>query len=154
MTTDEMLDRVAIGDLISRYAAAVDAQRLREERDLYVDGFLLEFPAVSFAIAQGRRVPAPGDEANGPVQIKGNSGFERTQHLTTNVLVDVDGDRAAARADLFAVHVHDAQRPESHFDLGGVYEFEAVRTADGWRLSRLRLTPVWTAGDGPGPDTL
>jgi hypothetical protein len=33
-----------------------------------------------------------------------------------------------------------------HFDTGCVYVFETVRTSRGWRISRLKLDAVWTAG--------
>jgi hypothetical protein len=77
--------------------------------------------------------------------------FERTQHVLTNLVVAVEGDRATVRANLIAVHVHRAGEPGVHFDMGGWYRFAARRTADGWRLSHVRLTPVWTAGATAGP---
>ena len=58
-----------------------------------------------------------------------------TQHLITNVLVDLDGDRATAGANLL-VHFPDAT-------LGERYAFEAARRDDGWRLTRIVVEPRW-----------
>jgi hypothetical protein len=33
--------------------------------------------------------------------------------------------------------------------LGEVYRFDAVRTAEGWRLSRVETTPLWSTGTRP-----
>jgi hypothetical protein len=54
-------------------------------------------------------------------------------------LIDLDGDRAAVRANLVVTFADDAVTSQ-HSKL---YRFEAVRTPDGWRLSRVEVLPVW-----------
>jgi hypothetical protein len=71
------------------------------------------------------------------------------------VLVALDGDRADVRANLIATFAAGADAPttalapEPTFTLGQVYRFEAVRIPDGWRLSLIQITPVWTTGTRP-----
>jgi SnoaL-like protein len=60
--------------------------------------------------------------------------------MTTSTLLQ--GDRADVRANLVASFVGDANL-EQH---GERYRFEAVRTAHGWRLSRVEVRPVWISG--------
>jgi hypothetical protein len=69
--------------------------------------------------------------------------------VITNVLVDLDGDRATARANLIVTFAPRADAPESHFVIGERYRFEALRTSQGWRLSRIEASPVWTSGSRP-----
>jgi hypothetical protein len=77
------------------------------------------------------------------------ANFARTHHVSSNHDVRPDGDRARLRAHLVARHVPRAEDPTSHYDLGGHYEAEAVRTPDGWRISRLDFDVVWTTGEPP-----
>jgi 3-phenylpropionate/cinnamic acid dioxygenase small subunit len=76
--------------------------------------------------------------------------YERTQHVITNLLITLDGDRARVRANLIAVHVARASEPTVHFDTGCRYEFETSRTPQGWRISSLKLEALWTAGADDG----
>ncbi|MFD8596069.1 nuclear transport factor 2 family protein [Kitasatospora sp. NPDC059646] len=82
--------------------------------------------------------------------------FERTQHVGANLLIDLDGDRAAVRWNAVMTHVHPAatqrfrgEEPGGHFDVGGTFTGEAVRTPAGWRFRRLDVRAVWTTGRGP-----
>ena len=78
----------------------------------------------------------------------------RTQHVITNMLIELDGDRAQARANLIATFAPDpgsrlqingeVQRA-SYLTLGEVYRFGAVRTDHGWRLSRIETEPLWSS---------
>lgn len=62
-----------------------------------------------------------------------------TQHLITNPLIALAGDRATISANLLAAFARE-DGPEL---IGERYALEAVRTARGWRLSRVEVTPVW-----------
>jgi SnoaL-like protein len=64
----------------------------------------------------------------------------------TNVLIDLEGDRATVQANLIATFVSRADEPSSPFTPGERYRFEAVRASYGWRLSRVQVRPVWTSG--------
>jgi len=81
-----------------------------------------------------------------------NPRADRTHHVITNLLIDLDGDRAKVRANLIATFVHRADAPGAHFDIGERYQFEAVRTPQGWLLSRVHVSPVWTSGSRDGAD--
>ncbi len=42
--------------------------------------------------------------------------------MITNLLIDLDGDRAKVRANLIATFVHRADAPGAHFDIGERYQ--------------------------------
>ncbi|MEU2561877.1 nuclear transport factor 2 family protein [Streptomyces longispororuber] len=84
--------------------------------------------------------------------------YARTQHIASDVLVDVRADAAAATASWNALmtHVHHAatlrQRGEDAeplFVVGGYYEAELRRTPAGWRISHLSVQALWTTGQPP-----
>ncbi|MEU2249806.1 nuclear transport factor 2 family protein [Streptomyces sp. NPDC019224] len=68
--------------------------------------------------------------------------WARTHHMTSNHIVEVTGGTATGRANVQATHV--PHGPDSPLFTGGArYEFEAVRTPHGWRISRLTTAVTW-----------
>jgi 3-phenylpropionate/cinnamic acid dioxygenase small subunit len=133
----ELLDRNEVTDLVYRLGVALDEGRFDDMRSIFTEDASASTPGGSVAgidalIAQARR-------NHGPEQ--------RNQHVTTNLLIDLDGDRATIRANLVVNFVRDGAEP--FFTLGEVYRFDARRTPDGWRLSRVESTPVWATGSRP-----
>lgn len=58
-----------------------------------------------------------------------------THHNVFNFRIEVDGDRASARAHFYAVH-HGVHRcAGEHYTCWGEYDDVFVRTATGWRVA-------------------
>ena len=55
--------------------------------------------------------------------------------MITNVLVDLDGDRATAGANLIVTFPDSIQ--------GERYAFEAAKSDERWRLTKIEVAPVW-----------
>lgn len=70
---------------------------------------------------------------------------ERTQRTTTDLLVNVDGDQAAASANSLVYFYRDGQPP--HQKSGLRLACTAVRTPAGWRLRRARIMLAWMRKD-------
>ena len=138
----ELGDRQAIADLIARLGLMLDEKRFDESGSILDAHVTVKTPGGS---AQGREAVAAQARRNHTV---------RTQHVITNVLIELDGDRAQARANLTATFAPDPgsqllingeEQRASHLTLGEVYRFGAVRSADGWRLSTIETEPVWSS---------
>ena len=87
-------------------------------------------------------VSTPGGTAQGIENVVAQARRNHevpTQHVITNVLVDLDGDRATAGANL-VVHFPDSIQGER-------YAFEARRDDEAWRLTRIEVEPIWSAAD-------
>ncbi|MEV1120984.1 nuclear transport factor 2 family protein [Actinosynnema sp. NPDC049800] len=77
----------------------------------------------------------------------GLGGLDATQHLVSNHLVDVDGDRAVVTAQFQAVHVLANPHGDPTWTLGGHYRFGLVRADGGWRIDAITMTTTWATGN-------
>jgi 3-phenylpropionate/cinnamic acid dioxygenase small subunit len=127
-------DREQIGDLLVRYATALDT------RDWgLLDCCFTEDAVADYGPLGGRN---EGREAiRGAVAIL--AGFDRTHHLLGNITISIDADEAQTTCYLQAQHVIDGDL----LTIGGVYHDRVVRTDAGWRIAHRQLEPVWQNGD-------
>jgi 3-phenylpropionate/cinnamic acid dioxygenase small subunit len=135
----ELADRADITDLLTRQGLWLDERNFDDAASVFTDDATVE--------TQGGR--AHGLQALSAQAHRNHAHFDRTQHVTSNVLIDLDGDRATVRANLIATFVRDGAAPEPELTMGERYRFEAVRTPQGWRFSRVEVIPVWRYGTLP-----
>ncbi|WP_280311822.1 nuclear transport factor 2 family protein [Nocardia abscessus] len=138
----ELLDRQQITALVDRLGRALDEGRFDDLRAIYTSDATAKTPG---GTAEGRDALIAQASRN-------HSDDKRIQHLIGNVLIDLRGDAADVRANLiatFAPASSDGTIPQPRFTLGEIYRFDAVRTGEGWRLSRVQTTPVWSTGTRP-----
>ena len=77
--------------------------------------------------------------------------FRGSQHLLTGHDVTIDGEKAAVRANLVAMHLwangqSDVNSPENYFLAGSVITAQLVNTPEGWRISRMESRVIWRGG--------
>lgn len=135
----DLQDRAAINDLISRLGVYLDEHRFDELRSLFVEDASVH--------TQGGL--ATGRDAVVAQATRNHGEYEHLQHTIANVLIDLAGDRAEARANMVAGLVREGLRPEVVF--GGVYTFGLLRTAGGWRFARLAARQVWRNEEPAAP---
>ncbi|MFF4507501.1 nuclear transport factor 2 family protein [Streptomyces sp. NPDC001401] len=147
MDTEEMqrqlqalTDRAEITDLLDRYLRSLDDGVFDEEwaRAFHTEDVTAEMP---IGTVHGR------DALLARVR-QGMALFDRTVHLGTNAIIDIDGSRATTRGAQLSTHVL-ADGSGSVFISAGHADAELVRTADGWRISASTLRVVWTQGPPP-----
>ncbi|WP_232663156.1 nuclear transport factor 2 family protein [Pseudonocardia sp. TRM90224] len=142
-------DRLAIADLITRLGLMLDSK---------------EFGEVHAVLAPDVTVRTPGGAAAGIdavlAQARRNHTV-RTQHVISDVLVDLDGDRAVAGANLIVTFVPEVEGPDSRLTLndqdvpdgrltlGERYRFGAVRGDQGWRLDSIEVNRIWSTQPVP-----
>lgn len=133
-------DRLEIDDLLSAYAAAVDAKDWDGLASLFTPDAQLDYTS-----SQG---PRGSLDQVLPFLQQGLGLFSVTQHLITNRQIAVDGDAATSSAYLFnPMGRDDGQGGLSMLAVGGRYETRYRRTPDGWRIAEHVATILW----GPRP---
>jgi hypothetical protein len=75
------------------------------------------------------------------------TGFDATQHLIGNHSIEVAGEDATARFDVWATLVNNAWEGGSTSWVGGVYDVALKLTGDGWKIENLKFKVVWAGGN-------
>ena len=137
-----LIDRADLIELISRYADIADLKEFTELPVLvFTDPLTLDFESVA-------GIPPTTTPLAGYIEILRASfaPYTATDHAITGHVVDIDGDSATIHAHVRAEHwLPDelAGGGPNRWLVVGFYDNEAVRTADGWRLNRVKLTSTY-----------
>lgn len=141
-----VMDRLAIDEVVTGYAVAVDDGDWAAYRALFTSAGRADYTS-----AGGIEGPA-GEVADWLAETM--KLFPVRQHLIVNRLIRLEdlggspGDRAEVRADFLnpmrlAGDGFDGTVTEPNFVAAGRYAFELARTYDGWRLSRVTVHEKW-----------
>ncbi|MDC0674943.1 nuclear transport factor 2 family protein [Nannocystis radixulma] len=141
-----LADRAEIADLTYCYAEGTDAigrGDLAAGKATYKECFTTNAKVAAYF---------PGADPNGPpglsavgtdawaVAVQGvfeTNGYISTQHLLSNIRIDLDGNSGTMTSYLSATHVID---PAGAVELAhGTYVDTVVRTPQGWRISKRTL---------------
>jgi 3-phenylpropionate/cinnamic acid dioxygenase small subunit len=145
MAITDSVDREEITQVLYLYARAIDAKEFS-----LLDAVFVPDAVIDYAVAGGTRLPL--SEMVGWLR-EALSMFRMTQHVITNPIVELDGERARSTAYLTATHVQVSLDGKSTvFVDHGVYKDAWVRTPKGWRIQSRRLERFLMHGDFQMPD--
>lgn len=137
MDIQELADRVALRELVERYA------RIPDDRD---------YATVDRVFAEDATLLGPGFELRGRDAIRaGMQAIERysaTLHCVHNHLVEIAGDEAEGETWCVANHLHEVDGRPHKLDWGIRYRDRYRRGAEGWRIVWRELRVVWEQ-EGP-----
>jgi 3-phenylpropionate/cinnamic acid dioxygenase small subunit len=135
MDIQELSDRLEITDLLTRYARAVDRKDWNLYRTVFTADTHIDYTSAGGAALGLEEMCAWMDEAL--------AQFPATQHLISNVHVEIDGDAATVEA----MFHNPMKMPDgSAWVTGGWYHHDLVRTADGWRSRKLVEESAYFSG--------
>ena len=127
MDRQALADRIAAEDLLTRYATAVDRRDWEQYRSIFTADAEIDYTSAG-------GIAGTVDEV---VEFLSTSleMFEMTQHLVSNIDLEVNGDSATVTA----MFNNPMRLPGGDtWFTGGWYHHDLVRTPDGWRSRRLR----------------
>ena len=142
----ELIDTSEITRIVDDYFRALDEKDFTKSRMEHIF-------SQDATIVRPNGAPTKGPEMIGKSHAESFARFRGSQHLVSNHAVTLSGDNADFRANLVALHlwkdtVDEANLLNSSFIAGGVITGQAVRTKEGWKISRLANRVVWRAGTG------
>lgn len=139
---DALKDRADLIELLGRYADIADLKEFTElPGRVFTDPLTLDFESVA-------GIPPTTMPLGDYLEVLRASlaAFAATHHAITGHVVEIDGDSARIHAHVRAEHwLPDelAAGGPNRWLVVGCYDDEAVRTTDGWRLNRVKLTPTY-----------
>ena len=132
MDRQALADRIAAEDLLTRYATAVDRRDWQQYRSIFTADAEIDYTSAG-------GIAGTVDEI---VEFLSTSleMFEMTQHLVSNIDLEVNGESATVTA----MFNNPMRLPGGDtWFTGGWYHHDLVRTPDGWRSRRLREESAW-----------
>ncbi|MBW2242018.1 MAG: nuclear transport factor 2 family protein [Deltaproteobacteria bacterium] len=128
MTPEQLLDRLEIDDLLTRYATGVD----RKDWDLWESCFTAD-AVIDYTAFGGIRGGV--GEVREWLE-KTMVMFSMSQHMILNKEIEISGDSATSRAGFYnpmALPIDGGENRLLFFE-GGYYLDQLVRTAEGWKI--------------------
>lgn len=135
-------DERAVRELVVRMGTLADARDWHALEQLFTDPVRADWSELSGVAAAD---VSPSELVGGWRQ--GLGGLEATHHLISNHEVELDGDRADARAYVHAAHRLANAYGDPLWIVAGRYEHRLVRTEAGWRIAAAGFHPSWGAGN-------
>jgi hypothetical protein len=136
----DLLDHGAMTSLISDFAYGIDQRDWSRFRSVFTDEIWVDLSWV------GVNEAMPAD--NWVISVsKSLAPCDATQHRMTNIDITLDGDRATLLTHMTARHMFELDGKKEFQTVGGYYHHDLVRTADGWRISKMKLVITWEEGD-------
>ena len=144
-------DHHAIEQIYVRYCELVDAKQFDRLGDCFTEDTAHDYT---------RSLPGVTLEGLAPLiasmhwNLGDGSHCGATHHNVGNFRIQVDGDRARAKVNYYAVHRGVGRHEGALYSMWGLYDDELVRTPAGWRVARriysssLTEGPVVTSRDG------
>jgi hypothetical protein len=121
-------DRIAIGELLARYADMVDRRDWTRMGRIFALEGTIDFRASGGPHGPFREAMAWLDRAL--------DSWPNNLHMITNVIVDLDGDRATSRCYFHVPTGRESHEGSRAFTVthSGRYLDKLIRTANGWRI--------------------
>lgn len=137
-------DRIAIVETANRIAILSDRRDWAAVQDCFTEQ--VEFDYTSLNGGEPRAIAAA-------TQIQQwadffSSTFKTTQHLVGSHMVQLNGDTATCMAHFQAHHTY-LDSSKTSWLLAGSYDYELVRSANTWKVQKLKMTALWETGERP-----
>ena len=135
--TEEIIDKQRIRDLQNHYSYSIDCGKYDN-----LDAIFTPNATYHFVTGSTDNIEALKTTIRDAL-----SPLTTSQHINGNQWSDIEGDFAIAGC-YFTVHMYrEGLADGEHFEMGGRYDDELVRTADGWRFSKRTITILWSDGN-------
>ena len=133
----EIPDKQHIRELQNRYSYAIDSGQYDK-----LDVMFTPDATYNFVTGATDNLEALKNTIRDALQPLSSS-----QHINGNQWAEIEGDRARAGC-YFTVHmVKEGLADGEHFEMGGRYDDELLRTPDGWRFTSRTITILWSDGN-------
>ena len=133
MELREIADRLALRELVERYARAVDSRDYELAERLFLeDG---ELVGADFSLRGAAAIAKA---------MRRVERYVSTFHCIHNQLLELEPDQASGETTCTAHHVYEKDGERRKLAWGIRYQDRYQRSGDGWRFARRELQVQWT----------
>ena len=140
MSNSNIIDHIQIIELINHFGMAIDLRDWKSFQNLFAESVEFDYSSIGEVAATLH----PADIANTARSDLG--GFQTTQHVITNHLVQVQDNNASCQAHVRAMHFL-PNKGESMLEMGGHYKAGLVRIENDWKIKGWKFTILWSRGN-------
>ncbi|MBA2681894.1 MAG: nuclear transport factor 2 family protein [Ktedonobacteraceae bacterium] len=139
----ELLDREAIKEVRGLLAQALDYKDWALFESLFLEEVEADFTAYGVPAQKVRR-----EDLRGSYQHNLSREGLRTQHISSNFRITIDGDTARCISNFLAQHYIQGFEGGEEFFLRAEYTDQLTRTEGGWKISAIILSKLfYTSGN-------
>jgi SnoaL-like domain len=139
----EIVDKMAIQEVRTKWGQALDNKNWAQFNSLFADETDTDFTAWGVAPQRVSKEYL--------VAMFSQQSFRRTdlitQHLYTNFSITIDADSATSVCNFLGQHFIPNFEGGEEYCLRGEYTDGLIRTADGWKINRLKLRIFYQTGN-------
>ena len=140
----ELLDREAIKEVRARLAQALDYQDWSLFESLFLEEVETDFTAYGIPQQKVRR-----EELRQSYQHNLSREGLRTQHISSNFRITINGDSAECISNFLGQHYIRGFEGGEEFYLRAEYRDQLVRTEQGWKISAMTLANLFYVSGNP-----
>jgi 3-phenylpropionate/cinnamic acid dioxygenase small subunit len=133
MDLQSLHDKIEIQELLARYSRGVDSKDWELWKSVFTADAYVDYSSAGAAAGPRDEIAKWLEEGLGTAPM--------TQHFITNVEIELDGDRAKARAMFYNPMLLTGMTDLTY--CGGNYHHDLVRTPGGWKSERLIEENLW-----------
>jgi hypothetical protein len=146
-TPKYLADRAAIVDVIGSVGFYADQRRWDLVAAAFADPAVIDYRSSETAAAGNAEPTSLTPKAIVTAWQSQLPGYLHTQHLITNPIVRIEGDRAFVTSQVHATHHLPNDAGEDYWVFIGFYEHELTRTPAGWKISLMRANKLFDLGN-------
>ncbi len=138
MNAQDVADKQAIRDLQNYDAASIDAGQYDNLDEVFTVDIIADYG------------PAGYNEGVAALKETCRNALEpltAVQHINGNHIAQISGNTAVASCYFHVHQYREGTEGGDHFEMGGRYDDELERRQEGWRISRRKLTIIWSDGN-------
>jgi ketosteroid isomerase-like protein len=134
-------DRAEISEVVARFATALDYKDWPLFRSCFTDEIEADYSDL-----RGEPLAVVNADMFVNQRREALEGLT-TQHLSTNHIITVEGDSATCTSCAVIHRLRPRNDGHDAFDTHGYYTHALTRTAEGWKIYKVRQKVLWSLGD-------
>lgn len=135
-----LIDESEIARTLNQFVRAVDTRDYALMRSCLTGQVDFDYSEL------GTSFPSDADQLVAAVRER-HRGLHGVQHVTSNLIVEIDGDRAECHCNYLATHSFPNPLGGHLWTVAGRYRYRVVRLEGAWKIAACKIWVTWASGN-------